>query len=253
MKTVRLCMAPLICALVLSGSRAAACMAYADYVSLNLQRICVPTLPADTNAAMTSWARVGDAMRQNGIKSWSAAEASVAHELTDRVVLGRIVVLPVMLLFILIHTRIFLRLTVAESRILLVLLIIGWLLGWPTWLDAGLLLAPAALVAAILAVVMRDRLRLGAAVTWAGIALVAAGYCCPLVKWAVPRGYAYLDDYEFPVYSPSNSATNVIVVHERLDLRPREYKVVLFVNGRKAAIKRGELEALLEKQKARTL
>jgi hypothetical protein len=59
--------------------------------------------------------------------------------------------------------------------------------------------------------------------------------------------YQYLSDYTYPEYLRVSSSSNIVLIHERLDLRPRR-KSVLFKDGRVMSLGEEELDEFLQIQ-----
>jgi hypothetical protein len=62
-------------------------------------------------------------------------------------------------------------------------------------------------------------------------------------------GVSYLDDYSYPEYLVSSTSTNIVVVHEKMELPySRSYKKLLFREGRMTYLSTNELATLLQAQ-----
>jgi len=62
-------------------------------------------------------------------------------------------------------------------------------------------------------------------------------------------GFSYLDDYSYPEYLVSSTSTNIVVVHEKINLPySRSYKKLLFSDGRMTYVRANELSTLLQAQ-----
>jgi hypothetical protein len=63
------------------------------------------------------------------------------------------------------------------------------------------------------------------------------------------NGFSYLDDYSYPEYLVSSTSTNIVVVHEKIDLPySRSYKRILLREGRIKFVSTNELATLLHAQ-----
>jgi hypothetical protein len=63
------------------------------------------------------------------------------------------------------------------------------------------------------------------------------------------NGFSYLDDYLYPEYLVSSTSTNIVVVHEKMELPyRRSYKNLLFRDGRMTHVSTNELATLLQAQ-----
>ena len=235
-------------------SAVAISMGYPDYVHINLQRFrdAEQWQPVNTNDTVASWATLCDVLRKEERKSRSDAQTMSLRKLNKTICISRIFVLPILLLFILVHTRSFIRSTRPGSWGLLVVLIIVWFLAGNAymWDEGGLTYPAVGFLLALIIIVSRDYVRVGPGITWLGMLVMAVLFFCPIAGWVVPKGFSYLEDYDFPEYSPRSASTNQIVVCEKLDIRPhRLWKAALFVDGRMTGLKSEELVMLLQEQK----
>ena len=66
------------------------------------------------------------------------------------------------------------------------------------------------------------------------------------------NGFLYLDDYAYPEYLVSSTSTNIVVVHEKMELPYDKYgkhmKKILFRDGRLMGVSPNELATLLQEQ-----
>jgi len=63
------------------------------------------------------------------------------------------------------------------------------------------------------------------------------------------NGLSYLDDYAYPDYLVSSTSTNIVIVHEKMELPyRRSYKNLLFRDGRMTHVGTNELAVLLQAQ-----
>lgn len=85
-----------------------------------------------------------------------------------------------------------------------------------------------------------------------GISVVI--FIAALVGWKLVGSdrFAYLDDYSFPEYLTSSTSTNIVVVHEKIDLPHKNvYKsinAILYRDRRIRTVSTNELAALLQAQ-----
>jgi len=85
---------------------------------------------------------------------------------------------------------------------------------------------------------------------------VVAGICLMLLvvsflafKLINLNGLSYLDDYAYPDYLVSSTSTNIVIVHEKMELPyRRSYKNLLFRDGRMTHVGTNELAVLLQAQ-----
>jgi hypothetical protein len=82
-----------------------------------------------------------------------------------------------------------------------------------------------------------------------GIAVVIIIVGMVGVKFADVHRFAYLEDYSFPEYFVASTSTNIVVVHEKIDLPYKRIfksrKSIIFRDGRIASVSTNELATLL--------
>lgn len=209
-----------------------------DIVRLNMQEIARygahgPT----TNATVASWAVVRDTLTIKGVRRISAKQVSFARTAN--------VLMPCcgVLLFALFLTHV-----AKVSR--------GF--AWCLWLFAFLPSLGLShewdgwewyfFAAAASIIILRDSPTAGK--IYAGLICVALLAAFISKGLLVDASFAYLDDYIYPRYSTVTCSTNTIAVYEKLDLRKRPRKNVLFTDGRVRILPANELTVLLGKQAA---
>lgn len=211
---------------------------YPDFVRLNMREFVRydKNGPA-TNAPVVSWAPVRELVIQEGVKRNSAKQVLIARTAN--------ILLPCCCLLLIVlgltHVAKVSRGFAWCLWLFAFLPSLGLSHEWDGW-EWYFFLAAASII------VMRDSPRAGQ--IFAGLICVALLAAFISKGLLVDASFAYLDDYIYPRYSTVTCSTNTIAVYEKLDLRKRPRKNVLFTDGRVRILPTNELKVLLSKQAA---
>jgi len=156
---------------------------------------------------------------------------------------GGACVISAFFLVVLLLTHSFLRISMGKAFFLLGLMV---LLSFGSILLTG----PAPLIVIGIAaglVLTRDCPRVGKVlILFCLVTLVVSFLAFQLIN---RNGFSYLDDYSYPEYLVSSTSTNIVVIHEKIDLPySRSYKRILLREGRIRLVSTNELATLLQAQ-----
>jgi hypothetical protein len=229
----------LLCAfLLLASSSAEASISRFDPTRYNIRSFSqYSKVHSDTNSAVSSWAPVRDYLKETKVAGCSKKQWYFKRNLSN-VFVGSMFFLVVLAL-----TLIFSKGMVFFLWILLCLPSISIIHETEPWWLFMILSLPCIILT-------KDfpRARKGLAVICLA-ALVVAFLAMKLIDL---NRFAYMDDYSFPEYLVSSTSTNIVVVHEKMDLPYDKYgkyrKQLLFKNGRITTVRTNELGTLLQEQ-----
>lgn len=243
--------------LLLAGQGAAASYARRDVVRSNLRlirQVYVSEAAKSNGVIAVSGEALAHLVKERGVKRRSLNEDSRVELLQKSAFTCRLYLLPAIILIVLTHTRTAIRLTGKDALILLLIGMCFWFFSWPgsefyrLEISRTTALCFLALVLMV-STVFTDFVRLGPKLTWAVLIIATACYAVPFSRIAeacIPKGYAYLEDYQFSVLRVSGSSTDALLAHEKLELRPGSHrKTVLLADGKVDSVTAEEIEALI--------
>jgi len=227
--------------LLLSCSSAeATSIAHFDPTLHNIHRFSqYSKVQSETNAFVSSWAPARDFLRENKLEGCSTKQFHLT---------GIFTVMFVGAIFFLVVLCLTLVLSKGMVFLLWILYFIwGYALSYEQYLFMKFVLSTMLVIGVILT---KDFPRVRKAV--AGICLMVLVVSLGARRLINPSGFSYIDDYSFPEYLVSSTSTNIVVVHEKMDLPYAKYgryrKQILFRNGRMTSVRTNELATLLQAQ-----
>jgi len=218
-----------------------ASMGYPDVVRQNMIQIrSYARYQSVTNSPVNTWTPVCEVMKQNCSKKLSARQDTLGR------LFSSMSVSCVFFLFVLVLTHSYMRVSTGMAWFLWLLLFaysVLTYLDWDWWVPSILLLSAGLIISRNIVAIGR---------WFAGVITLLLLVSLSAALLLDKKGFSYLDDYSYPEYLTLSSSTNIVVIHEKIDLRYRERRhrrrVVLFKDGRMPYITTESLVEILQAQ-----